>query len=299
MASGVHTVVFVRICLFLNEGAGEGNSERDITRLIEAAGHTVVRVVHRRKDLRAENPETFDCVAVAGGDGTVARVGRLLARGQMPMAILPLGTANNIATSLGVDDDLGRAIHAWSLQKVVRIDVGVVHDGAGQRIFLEGVGVGLLPAGIEAGSARIPKGEGDRSSSLEAGRELFLETLSTLRPRQYGLTIEGTSLDSESLLVEVLNTPWVGPRVRFSEEANAADGMLSVVVAGEDDRESIADHLRGAWNDERHHAQLKTWRASHVEVRGWHDYHVDDEVRVANGETVSIHVEPAALPVLA
>ncbi len=299
MASGVHTVGFVRVCLYLNESAGEGNSEREITGLIERAGHTVARVVSSRKALRAAGPETFDCVAVAGGDGTVAKVGRMLVRGQVPMAILALGTANNIATSLGVDEDLGRAIDAWSLQKIVRIDVGVVHDAAGHCVFLEGVGVGLLPAGIEAGSALIPRGEGDRAASLEAGRELFLHTLSTLRPRQYGLTIEGTSLDAESLLVEVLNTPWVGPRVRFSEEASAADGLLSVVVAGEDDRESIADHLRGRWDDEWHHAQLKTWRASRVEVRGWHDYHVDDEVRVANGETVSIHVEPGALPVLA
>jgi diacylglycerol kinase (ATP) len=299
MASGVHTVGVVRICLYLNEVAGEGNSEREITRLIEHAGHTVARVVTRLDELRAARPETFDCVAVAGGDGTVAAVGRLLAFGRVPLAILSLGTANNIATSLGVAEDPQRAVDAWNLQKIVRVDVGVVRDANGECLFLEGVGVGLVPAGIEAGNAHIPKGEGDRSASLDAGRELFLKTLSTLRPRQYGLTIEGTSLDEASLLVEVLNTPWVGPRVRFSEEANAADGMLSVVVAGEDDRESIADHLRGPWDDERHHAQLKTWRASHVEVRGWHDYHVDDEVRVANGETVSIHVEPGALPVLA
>lgn len=240
-----------------------------------------------------------DCVVAAGGDGTVARVGRALAHGRLPLAILPLGTANNIATALGIDDDPRRAIAAWQAQKVVHMDVGVVHDAEGECLFLEGVGVGLLPAGIEAGTALIPKGEGDRAASLDAGRALFLDTLATLKPRQYGLTIEGTSLDEASLLVEVLNTPWVGPRVRFSEEANPADGLLSVVVAGEADREAIADHLRGPWNDERHHAQLKTWRASRVEVRGWHDYHVDDEVRVAHGETVSIHVEPGALPVLA
>jgi len=289
----------VRICLYWNDGAGGGFSFDEISRLVTHAGHEIVRVVTRTAELGSESLRSIDCMVAAGGDGTVARAGRLLAGGTMPLAILPLGTANNIATSLGVDEDPRRAVAAWSLQKVVRIDVGVVHDAAGQCIFLEGVGVGLLPAGIEAGRAVIPKTEGDRATRLEAGRELFLQTLATLQPRRYGLTIEGTSLDEESLLVEVLNTPWVGPRVRFSGEANPADGMLSVVVAGVHDRESIADHLRGRWDDQRHHAELKTWRASRVEVRGWHDYHVDDEVRVAHGETVSIHVEPAALPVLA
>ena len=97
----------------------------------------------------------------------------------------------------------------------------------------------------------------------------------------------------------MLNIPTVGPRIRLSEEANPADGLLSVVVAGAADRELIARASeRGRWDDDRHHARLKTWRATRVEVRGWHDYHVDDEVRVAEGETVSIHVEPGALPVL-
>ena len=58
----------------------------------------------------------------------------------------------------------------------------------------------------------------------------------------------------------------------------------------------IADHLRGRWDDQRHHAGLKTWRATRVEVRGWHYYHVDDEVRVAQGETVSIHVVARGAP---
>lgn len=288
----------MRICLYWNEQAGGGFSHDEIASWITRAGHEITTTIDAHDRLRALDG-SIDCVVAAGGDGTVARVGRALARGRMPLAILALGTANNIATSLGIDEDPRRAIDAWQAQKVVHMDVGVVHDAAGECLFLEGVGVGLLPAGIEAGSALIPKADGDRAASIEAGRALFLDTLATLQPRQYGLTIEGTSLDEASLLVEVLNTPWVGPRVRFSEEANPADGLLSVVVAGDADREAIADHLRGPWNDERHHAQLKTWRASRVEVRGWHDYHVDDEVRVAHGETVAIHVLPGALPVLA
>lgn len=134
---------------------------------------------------------------------------------------------------------------------------------------------------------------------MTKARKLFLETLLKLEPRRYQLRLEGTSLDEESLLVEILNIPAVGARIRLSDEANPADGLLSVVVAGPADRELIGEHLRGRWDDGQRHAQLKTWRATHVEVGGWHDYHVDDEVRVANGETVSIHVEPGALPVLA
>ena len=77
----------------------------------------------------------------AGGDGTVARAGRALAGRDMSLAILPLGTANNIASSLGISGTPAEAIAAWRHQRVVRIDVGVIqHDGESR--FLESVGAG-------------------------------------------------------------------------------------------------------------------------------------------------------------
>ena len=289
----------MNVCLYGNEQAGEGTSLDEIRRLIEKAGHRIDRIVSHGEDLNQACREPHDCLVAAGGDGTVASAGRALAHGRMPLAIVPLGTANNIAASLGINPDPERAIDAWKAQQVVRVDVGAVEDAKGRCLFIEGVGVGLLPAGIAAGRKAVPKNNGDPAANVAKARRVFLETLRTLEPRRYGLSIEGTSFEEESLLVEILNIPSVGPRIRLSDEANPADGLLSVVVAGPDDRELIADHLRGRWDDDRRHAQLKTWRATRVEVRGWHDYHVDDEVREADGGTVEIHVEPGALPVLA
>ncbi len=290
----------MRICLYVNELAGKGTSLDELTRAIERAGHSIARVVEDKHQLRQAVRESFDCLVAAGGDGTVADAGRVLARGNLPLAILQLGTANNIAASLGADRDVEEAIAAWRQQRIVHVDAGVVEDAHGECIFLEGVGVGLLPKGIEA-AARVLAAQGDQepAASLDTAREVFLDVLRTLQPRHYGLTIEGEVFEQESLLVEVLNISTVGPRIRLSEEANPADGLLSVVVASADDRELIAQHLSRDWDDHAHHARLKSWRATRIEVRGWHDYHVDDEVRVAEGETVSIHVEPGILPVLA
>ena len=300
MASPVHTRTCVRVCLYWNEQAGEGISLGELCRLIEKAGHHIDRVVEHGDELGQACREPHDCFVAAGGDGTVARAGRALAHGRTPLAIVPLGTANNIASSLGINPDPRRAIDGWNVQRVVRVDVGAVEDANGRCLFLEGVGVGLLPAGIAAGQQAVPKSNGqDAVAQVTRARKVFLETLMALEPRRYGLSIEGTTFEEESLLVEILNIPWVGPRIRLSNEANPADGLLSVVVAGPADRELIADHLRGRWDDDRSHAQLKTWRATRVEVRGWHDYHVDDEVREADGGTVEIHIEPGALPVLA
>lgn len=290
----------MRICLYVNETAGQGPSVDELTRAIERAGHTVARVAEDERALRQAVRERVDCLVAAGGDGTVALAGRVLARGNLPLAILPLGTANNIAASVGAERDVEEAIASWRQQRIVRIDAGVIEDAHGHCLFFEGVGVGLLPKGIEIGS-RVLAAQGDQepAQSLDVAREVFLDALRTLEPRHYGLTIDGEVFEQESLLIEVLNISTVGPRIRLSPEANPADGFLSVIVAGAGDRELIARHLRGRWDDDADHARLKSWRATRIEMRGWHDYHVDDEVRVAEGETVTVHVEPGVLPVLA
>ena len=107
----------------------------DISTLITRAGHSIGCVIEKTGDLRAAPLQSFDCVVAAGGDGTVARAGRLLAGGEVPLAVLPLGTANNIATSLGIAEDPAEAIAAWQRQRVVGVDVGVVSDAHGRCVF--------------------------------------------------------------------------------------------------------------------------------------------------------------------
>ena len=74
----------------------------EIAKLVRRFGHTITQVIHHSAEL-PRTLGTVDCVVAAGGDGTVARVARALAGGPIPLAVLPAGTANNIATSLEID----------------------------------------------------------------------------------------------------------------------------------------------------------------------------------------------------
>jgi diacylglycerol kinase family enzyme len=267
--------------------------------MITRAGHHVAHVVPRGDALPSACEEGIDCVVAAGGDGTVASAGRMLAGGRVPLAILPLGTANNIAIALGIDADPESAVAAWSRQRVVNIDVGVVEDAGGHTYFIEGVGVGLIPAGIKASWRTGVDEGGDPEQRIVHARRRFLEALGHLRLGQHGVRVDGESIGAESLLVEVLNIATVGPRIRLSPEANPADGLLSVVVAGIADRDRITAHLQSRIDDEASHAQLASWRASRVELTGCDEYHVDDDVRSAGGRTLSVGIKPGFLPVLA
>jgi diacylglycerol kinase family enzyme len=235
-------------------------------------------------------------VVAAGGDGTVARAGRILAGGTIPLAILPMGTANNIASSLSIEGEPDQLIATWKHHRVVRIDVGVIDDGNGECRFLESVGTGLMVAGIAEGQATLSKN--DPSTHLSEARQMYVDAVEQLKPHRLDITVDGEALGGDYLLIEVLNTPSIGPGIRFSPEVSAADGLLSVVAARESDREQLAGYMRARLTGEPMDAGLPSWRAKRVEFRGVTDLHVDDRVR-PSGEVVSIAVQPASLPVLA
>ena len=288
----------MKVCLYANEQAGEGVSLEEITGLIKTFGHTITQVIRHR----AELPHTIDaadCVVAAGGDGTVARAARALAGGPVPLAILPAGTANNIATSLNIGDEMSELIARWNDQRVVTVDVGVVHDDEGESYFLEGMGAGLIAQGIRIGSkADLKEDESDAAVRLAMARQIFVDALSGLRPSHYSLTIDGTDIAGDFLLVEILNIRSIGPGICLTKEAVPADGLLTVVVARESDRDALADHLQAPLTGNDCELQLESWRASTVELGEVRELHVDDEIRETHG-TVKVTIKPGLLRVLA
>lgn len=288
----------MRLCLFWNPTAGDRAPLDTITTAVRDAGHDIVAVLRKRDDVATALKMNVDALVAAGGDGTVAQAARALAGGDLPIAILPLGTANNIANSLAIAADPLAAISAWQRQAVVRIDLGVVTDEHGDRSFIEGVGTGLVPRGIAAGRDARPD-HLDAAAEVEWARDVFLGALADIRPEGSWLCVDGHEVAGEYLLVEVLNVASVGPRLRLSAETTPADGLLSVVIAGDADRDAIRAHLEQPAADRGDHAWLKTWRATRVEVSGWHEYHVDDEVRESTSGELTIAIRPSSLPVLA
>jgi len=290
--------VLMRLSLYWNPSAGDRIPLDEITRAITRAGHVVAGILQSDADAADALRGHVDALVAAGGDGTVARAARSIFGAALPIAILPLGTANNIATSLGINDDPFAAIAEWGRQSVVRIDVGIVTDDVGDRLFIEGVGTGLVPRGINRGQGAARQHE-SASAEVEWAREMFLGALSELATQPSRLRIDGEDVSGDYLLVEVLNIASVGPRLRLSAETTPADGLLSVVTASEVDRGAIRVHLERPSDDRRDHAWLKSWRARHVEVSGWHEYHVDDEVHVSASGELAIAIRPSCLAVLA
>src|ERR1700741_5205698 len=122
----------MKISLFHNQNAGDNTSFSWIRELIETSGHEIVRVFDREAAFGELIDERTELVVAAGGDGTVAPAARLLAGKPIPLAVLPLGTANNIARALHADAPSEQLAACWDNADRRRLDIGVARGPWGE-----------------------------------------------------------------------------------------------------------------------------------------------------------------------
>ena len=90
-----------RVTLVHNPGAGdEQHSAERVLKELAGAGYDARLRSTREEGLERALEDPGELVIVAGGDGSIKKVAVALAGRDVPMAILPIGTANNIANSV-------------------------------------------------------------------------------------------------------------------------------------------------------------------------------------------------------
>ena len=259
----------MHVTLLVNPGAGTGAaSEDELRRVIEAAGHAVDLRRTSKSGLAKALRDPGELVAVAGGDGTVGRAMKLLAGSPVPMAILPAGTANNIATSLGIFGDAARIVASWSKGEMRRVDVWRARGPWGQSRFVESAGVGLL------GHLIHPE-VGDELEGTDEARAEARRAARTLPAPERRVELDGRDLSGAYLLLEAMNIRCAGPNLWLARHAKAGDGKLEIVRALERDRPALVA-LADAFGTAR--PSLPTERGSRLRL--WctaDELHVDDE----------------------
>jgi diacylglycerol kinase family enzyme len=288
----------MRVSLFHNSKAGDSTSLSWIRELIETSGHELVRVFDREAAFGELVDQHTELLVAAGGDGTVAAAARLLAGRTIPLAILPLGTANNIARALQGNSTSEHLVACWDIAERRRIDLGMARGHWGERRFVEAVGVGLVPASIV--STRFEPLEGDDvPSNISSAILRYIEVLSRYEPRRWRLLVDGEELIGDFLAVEVMNIRSVGPNLVLCDDADPGDGDFCLVTVGEGERDALRHYLRQRINGQDGRVVLPVRRVRHVELHGHGDTHIDDEVmRSTIPGTVSIRIEAAAVEVL-
>src|SRR5579863_3726725 len=91
--------------------------------------------VHNLPTVLSDSRRKIDRVVIGGGDGTLNRVLEALIEFKLPVGILPLGTANDLAATLGIPQSIAEACSIIALGNQRRIDLGWVN---GKHFLNEG-----------------------------------------------------------------------------------------------------------------------------------------------------------------
>jgi diacylglycerol kinase (ATP) len=135
----------MRIALVHNPRAGNSMLKANkLVRQFEKARYEVLYASIKQEGWEQALSERVDRVVIAGGDGTVSRLAPWLAGRKIPFCVLPLGTANNCARSLGQMHTVESIVAGLRSERIKQLDLGILTSSAGHRIFIEAIGIGLL-----------------------------------------------------------------------------------------------------------------------------------------------------------
>lgn len=200
-----------------------------------------------------------DAVFVLGGDGTAMDVVGALAGTGVPTGVLPAGTGNLVARTLGVPLGTRAAVAALVAGAVARVDLGelAAAGGGAGRLFAFAAGGGVDARMIEGTSARWKRRVGWLAYAATATRAV-------VRPSRFvaRVAVDGEELGGEATAVIVANFGAVlGGLFHFGPGIREDDGLLDVCVFRPASfAQSAAAFLRLVRRDWRPHPAI-TYRA--------------------------------------
>ena len=222
-----------RVALLVNPSAGRGAGRRLApevhARLRQAGIECEIQFTSGPGEMRAlvaaALRDSADCVAVAGGDGSVNEavngyVG--VARENQALAVIPLGTGNDFAKMLGIGNDWRHACDRIASGRLRRIDAGRCNG----HVFANGIGAGFdAQVALEANGMRWL--HGNAVYGLALARTLLLR-YATPNAR---IIHDGGVIQGRITMLAAANGTTYGGAFRIAPDADIADGMLDLMVA--------------------------------------------------------------------
>lgn len=164
-----------------------------------------------------EHGGSVDYVIVGGGDGSLNAAAEGLLKTRLPLGVLPLGTANDFARTVGLPVDLTAAIDVIVGGNTTDIDLGDANGHLFFNVASVGFSADLAMSLTEKAKKRWGKlGYGIVAARLLARSRLFTATLEH----------DGQTEELRTLQVSVGNGRFYGGGMTVHADATASDGLL-------------------------------------------------------------------------
>lgn len=164
-------------------------------------------------------------VIVSGGDGTIENVALGLVGSGTTLGIIPTGTRNNLARSLGIPtNNIADAVAILRKGRRLKIDVGQMRHGKASRCFLEAGAIGLV-------SALFPSADDVQHGDLGKMAE-FISTFVSAVPSEIRMRLDHQPKEivTHAHMVIIANTPFMGVNYQIAPDVLFDDRQLDVFV---------------------------------------------------------------------
>ena len=225
----------VNVALLVNPTAGKGRAARvvaAVTETLRQGGCNVAILVgtdaaHAQGLARQAVDDGVDAVVALGGDGMVHLALNVVAGTPTPLGIVPAGTGNDLANTLGLP----------AKDPVAAARLIVDRLGEGRARAMDAVRVGEKWFGCVLG-AGFDSRVNDRANRLSwpRGRQRYnlaiLAELRVFRPLPFVLDLDGERWETDAMLVAVGNAKSYGAGMKVTPDAEVDDGLVDVMVLG-------------------------------------------------------------------
>ena len=291
-----------RVALLVNPCAGRGAGRRLAPevheRLRQAGIECEIQFTSGPGEMRAlvtaELRDGADCVAVAGGDGSVNEAvnGYIgVAREDQALALIPLGTGNDFAKVLG-GNDWRQACDRIASGRRRRVDAGRCNG----HVFANGIGAGFdAQVALEANGIRWLRG--NAVYGLALARTLLLR-YATPNAR---IIHDGGVIEGQITMLAAANGTTYGGAFRIAPDADIADGMLDLMVADRLSRAGILGfipHVLRGTHVGRNGVTMMRTRQLVVETDEPLVVHADGEIIDRTAKRLAVEVLAGALLVI-
>jgi diacylglycerol kinase (ATP) len=243
---------------------------------------------------RQASKDGYTHVIAMGGDGTIEAVMRGLVDSKVHLGIVPSGTENNIARSLGIPMDLKEACALIGADHIHKMDMGLVKTRNGKKfVFFELATVGLSAA-IYPAANKVASG---KLSSIKSAALTFIHQ--ETRPTVY-LTLNNESkIKVETMLVMVTNTPGFGKNFKVAPRASLEDGLLDISIYPDFSKSELfryyADVMNGGYSGD---GKVQHYQAKKLKIKTSPKLDVMADGEALGKGTVTIKVLPNALCII-
>lgn len=218
-----------KVKFIYNPYSGENGIIADIDRVImvyQKYGYTVepyrISLGCGVENAFTGSSEYYDHILVAGGDGTVDNIVNYMKLNDIdiPIAILPVGTANDFAKFIGMPQDVEMACEQILNSELKKVDIGKIND----RYFINVASTGLFTDVSQKTDVNLKNTIGKLAYYIKG-----IEQLPNFRRLKIFVKSDEVVFDGEMFLMLVFNGQTAG-NFKMAYKAQVDDGLLDVII---------------------------------------------------------------------